>query len=253
MQQPPAFETPAPGRPSIGQGRPSNVQKSGASGGLIVLIVLGIVAVLVGIVVLVIELVGNTTRVFTGGDASAVVRDVRALRDKAGGVVYVAEIENTGGETSGAIAATLTLLDAQRAPLGTRTCAPSVLHVAPHERVPCVLSFGAVANPASLDWKIDARPLGDGVHPIDLATSGVTLGQKGAQTVLQGSVRNGSSVAAKRVVVIASLYGADKTLVGAAMASVANLEPGASSPFAVTVPVVGPAPVTFAARAVGYR
>jgi hypothetical protein len=240
-------------RPSLAHGRPSEIRTGGPSiatilgGGCALVVVLG------GIVVLIVHLITGEGLLAADPPLKVEVHDLRAYRGHAGNLTLIGELQNMSSAPIEAPVARATLYDARRAALGIASCAPPIQVLGPREKVPCAFSFGAVATYAAMDLSAPARPAPAGSQPASLAVTGTRLRQVGALAVLDGIVRNTGSFAARRVVLLVSLYGADNKIVGQAYVDARDLAPGESAPFNASVAEMAAAPQTFAVRAFGYR
>lgn len=180
---------------------------------------------------------------------SVVARDLRDFVSPRGGIVFVAELVNTGS-TAVAPLPRLRLLDAQRAEVASVPCPNPPRLLGPGEKAPCAFSFaGARSSFASSDVVVEARAAT--AREVRLTASNVVLGRSFA-TQLTGTVANPAAVTVRNPQVVATVYGVDGKIVGAATLDLKKeLGAGASSPFVVVIPDVAALPKTFAVRAVG--
>jgi hypothetical protein len=180
---------------------------------------------------------------------SAVARDLRDFPSPRGGLVFVAEIVNTGAVAI-APSPRLRLLDAKRAEIASVPCASPPRLLGPGEKAPCSFSFaGAKSSFASADVIIDAPPAS--AREVRLTVTNTALG-RGFASQVTGTVTNPAAVTVRSPQVVATLYGADGKIVGAGTLELKReLTARQSSPFVVAVPDVAAPPKTFAVRAVG--
>jgi hypothetical protein len=224
--------------------------------------VLGIVAVLGGIVVLAIFLVSR----FPGSGASlgggsgprkAEAVDVRSFRDRAGRLFFIGELANTGSTEIGPLTAKLTLLDGNRKQVGSSACASVVRVLAPGQRVPCTFAISGSPSFATFQIAIESGPPPGSVEPAVLLVSSSNLARTGFPPVHQvsGTIKNMSSFPARQVMALVSLYGSDGKIVGFGLAQVpgGQIAPGATASFSTSIGEVAAPAAKVVARAVGYR
>ena len=180
---------------------------------------------------------------------SAVARDLRDFPSVRGGLVFVAEIVNTGS-VAVAPAARLRLLDAQRAEVASVPCANPPRLLGPGEKAPCVFTFGGAKSAFVSSDVVILSPAAT-AREVRLTATNVVLG-RGFGTQVTGTVTNPAAVTVRNPQVVATVYGLDGKIVGAATLDLKKeLGAGQSSPFAVVVPDVAAPAKTFAVRAVG--
>jgi len=257
---PGGYGPPGPQRPSF-EGRPSAMKKSGGGwavilgGGCAIVVIAGAI---VAVVVLLVARAGTPTPAApapTGAPvpgARVVARDVRELRDVAGRLAFVAELQN-GGSPVGTVSARLRLLSASREVAGA-TCTPALRLLPAGDKVPCTFSFAQAPGPYDrTDVVVDARAPPAILELASLVVTRSSLGRPASGAEVDGTLSNQGTFAARSVAVLVSFYGADGKIVGAGTFQLGReLRAGTSVAFTVVADVAAPVR-TFNAKAVGYR
>ena len=242
----------APGRGA----RPSTPKQGRGGFGVLVGVGCMLLLVLVAVGGVGIYLLVRERGATAGGDkpappssGSAVARDLRDFPSARGGLVFVAEIVNTGPVAIAPLPR-LRLLDAKRAEVASVPCASPPRLLGPGEKAPCVFTFaGAKASFVSSDVVIDAPAAN--AREARLTVTNTVLGRSFASQV-SGTVTNPAAVTVRNPQLVATLYGFDGKIVGAGTLDLKReLTAGQSSPFVVVVPDVAAPAKTFAVRAVG--
>ena len=191
------------------------------------------------------------------GTLKAELRDLRDFKADFGkGRYFVGELHNTGDTALGFPSAKVTLLDASNTAVDSGVCASVVQSLPPGEKVPC--SFSTFKATTFASTKVDITPMRSYTTKprAELKVENAKLTPKKGYSPYQldGKITNLSSFKAKSVWALVALYGADGKIVGAEQALVAgsDLDGGQGGLFSAKIYNVAAPPLTFEVKVVGY-
>ncbi|KYF87836.1 hypothetical protein BE20_24765 [Sorangium cellulosum] len=156
----------------------------------------------------------------------------------------------------GSPSAKVTLYGAGDVALLSGDCATQVRLLPPGEKVPC--AFATPRPPGLATFKAEVAPapatFRGKLARLNIADTKFTPTRGQSPYQVAGRITNESAFAARSVLAIVSLYGADGKIVSVGQIPVAggDLAPSASGEFAASIVDVADAPATWQVLAVGY-